>query len=949
MRRRVREDWWAQADVDRAQIFVPAIVGAGILVSAFTLVRDALQGRAHRGRDRRTALQAVGAASFVRSAADPGAAAAAGLRPRVHYVLLALSAGALAVYGARGATKNYTQAAGRLGSGDAWMYTLLLLGSTVIAATAVASLVVAVRHPGVPRPARVLLVRTPLGRRPPSPGDPERLGVLLLGWAAVLTAAAAAQFVFTVAGAPQLLEGVDEAVPDAGTRTGLALGLIGTVAVAVGLAVVVGLLTRRCPPFALGQLTVVGASLLAHLWFTGLVERAHPPDGPLAGTLDSLPSGPALQATLLAGFVPLAVYVRTRRRIPALAALAGTAVLLAAYAVLLVRDRMFWPSDVGAGVLVGLALVLATWWALERRRWHRDCDACPWQPAGTAATPGLLAVAPAREKAWRRLARVWLAGAVVLFAVLALVEGLPTSPEGDTMGAALSRPIQLGLLGLAALALVVALRFEAVGAVLAAFAGAALGIFAAITYQPWVSVLIGAVFLVPAVLFWLVWQHRRTMRAVTTLALVTALVLGGTYGAAAAVYDRLFGPAHPVSPTLALPVDRVVWAWSGGVTGRSAVVVAELVPDTSSARLVAEPVDGGPAVRSAAVTPSARDVVRLPVDGLEPGTDYRWTVEVDGRADTERGAGRLRTMPEGPASFTLALSGCARLGSSGAVFDAIRATDPLVYLQTGDLHYAHVTSNDVDAFGDRYHDVLTAPAQAALYREAPVAYVWGDHDFGGDGSDSSSPVAPAARQSYRAFVPHHELPDEDAVHQAFTAGRVRVVLTDTRSERTEDSMLGAEQLAWLERELVESARTHALVLWVNPDPWVAPDEPGRDDWGGYAAERRRLADVVAGAGIDNLVMLSGDAHMVAVDDGSNTGYSSTGARGFPLLHAAALDRPGSVKGGPYSEGAHPGAGQFGTVEVTDRGGDEVTVTLAGWTWTGEELVSWTTTTGPAGR
>ena len=40
-RRRVREDWWAQADIDRAQIFVPAIMGAVLLVSAVTLLRAA--------------------------------------------------------------------------------------------------------------------------------------------------------------------------------------------------------------------------------------------------------------------------------------------------------------------------------------------------------------------------------------------------------------------------------------------------------------------------------------------------------------------------------------------------------------------------------------------------------------------------------------------------------------------------------------------------------------------------------------------------------------------------------------------------------------------------------------------------------------------------------------------------------------------------------------------
>ena len=41
--------------------------------------------------------------------------------------------------------------------------------------------------------------------------------------------------------------------------------------------------------------------------------------------------------------------------------------------------------------------------------------------------------------------------------------------------------------------------------------------------------------------------------------------------------------------------------------------------------------------------------------------------------------------------------------------------------------------------------------------------------------------------------------------------------------------------------------------------------------------------------------MSGDAHMLAVDDGSHT------PGGFPVMHASPLDKKGSIKGGPYVE------------------------------------------------
>lgn len=136
-----------------------------------------------------------------------------------------------------------------------------------------------------------------------------------------------------------------------------------------------------------------------------------------------------------------------------------------------------------------------------------------------------------------------------------------------------------------------------------------------------------------------------------------------------------------------------------------------------------------------------------------------------------------------------------------------------------------------------------------------------------------------------------------------------MVLTDVRSARRPGrTMLGEEQLRWLEHELLESHRTRALTIWVSPVGWIGGSTEGGDAWDGFDDERRGLADFVADNGIDRLVMVTGDAHMVAIDDGTNSGYAADGGRGCPVLNAAALDRPGAVKGGPYSEGTYPGGG-----------------------------------------
>jgi phosphodiesterase/alkaline phosphatase D-like protein len=319
-------------------------------------------------------------------------------------------------------------------------------------------------------------------------------------------------------------------------------------------------------------------------------------------------------------------------------------------------------------------------------------------------------------------------------------------------------------------------------------------------------------------------------------------------------------------------------------------------------------------------------------------------VAIDGVADGAH-AGTVATFPAGAADIIVAFASCAETGSSAVVFDQIRAEEPDVFIHMGDLHYEDITRNDIELFRTAYDAVLAAPAQSALYRSVPLAYVWDDHDFGANNSTSRSPSREAALRSYAEYVPHYPLAGgESPIYQAFTIGRVRILLTDTRSARDPraDTMLGAEQKAWLMSELLASRDAYALAVWVNPSPWIAPADVAarlEGTWGAFPNERSELARFIADNGLDNIVMLSGDAHMLAIDDGTNNRYADpNGPPGFPVMHAAAMDRDGSVKGGPYSEGAFPGTGQYGLMRVTDDGGESVTVDWSGWNASGERVV-----------
>ncbi|MBL9214734.1 MAG: alkaline phosphatase D family protein [Opitutaceae bacterium] len=377
----------------------------------------------------------------------------------------------------------------------------------------------------------------------------------------------------------------------------------------------------------------------------------------------------------------------------------------------------------------------------------------------------------------------------------------------------------------------------------------------------------------------------------------------------------------------------VRWMWSGAVAMDSARVKAGVSGNVAPDLLLTR----GEAMTLAGVVKPAGFVRRADggvadyrLTGLEPDTVYHY--EIGGEH------GRFRTFPAGPASFSLVLGSCAQTGSSHPVFATMARHEPLFFLHTGDLHYEDIKVDDIREFRAAFDRVLSAPVQSALYRQTPVDYVWDDHDFGPGNADGSSRSRPAAWRAYREHVPHYPLPagDDGPVYHAFTVGRVRFIVLDTRSLKSPPGLpdgparttLGEAQRAWLKAELLAARDTHALTVLVSSVSWVA-DDGSPDRWSGFAHERRELADFIVASRIRNLCMLSGDAHMLAIDDGRHNQYAAAGGPGFPIFQAAALDRSGSVKGGPYSHGTFPGGGQFGLMKVSDDGGPQVFVE-----WTG---------------
>lgn len=374
----------------------------------------------------------------------------------------------------------------------------------------------------------------------------------------------------------------------------------------------------------------------------------------------------------------------------------------------------------------------------------------------------------------------------------------------------------------------------------------------------------------------------------------------------------------------------VMWVWSGAMTETTAVVTARCTGTSARLGYVVGTSWGSPMFT--ATVPVANGIARFNLSGLAPGTPYTYRIEEDGVLDASDN--QFRTVVVGaPYSFRFAAASCSGLSpehpgatsqvSNSPVYDHLVAADPLFFIQTGDLHYRDITTNDPALYRTALDDVLAEARPRAAWRAMPVVYMWDDHDYGPNNSSGSSAGKPAAQSTYRERVPHYPLASTTgAVWQTFVIGRVRFILTDLRSDSsgrsaTDDAskvLLGAEQEAWFKATVAAAAEP--LIVWVSTLSWAieSPLLYDTDHWQSFGAERERLFRWLASNGhAERILMVSGDNHANSYAEAELNPLGR-----FPVVHFGSLDATPLTKGGPFNW-TEAARGQFGTVDITDDG------------------------------
>jgi alkaline phosphatase D len=375
---------------------------------------------------------------------------------------------------------------------------------------------------------------------------------------------------------------------------------------------------------------------------------------------------------------------------------------------------------------------------------------------------------------------------------------------------------------------------------------------------------------------------------------------------------ELIGAAAAGATVAAVPpawAARLLSGRAGVGPGRFADGVASGEPSTSAvtfwsrlstsrprsgARLIVARDEDMRRVVATAVVPTGRGIngtLKARVGGLKPHSEYFYVWE-SGTDVSQVGRTRTRPAADSREPVRLGVSSCQHYSYGYFTPHAHAAAEDLdLYVFLGDYVYEarrppapteprqdQIDSNDLRSYREKYQLYRTDEGLRELHRVHPGVHIWDDHEIANNYTDNRPAPSPLQRAAgYRAafeWIPRLVFPRERyRIYKRIPLGLTAdLFLLDERQYRTIDDagqpvrILGDRQMQWLIAGLRASKAQWKLIA---NQVVVAPMDYGggerQDNWGGYGDSRSLLLGSIESAGIDNVVFLTGDAHVFMVN------------------------------------------------------------------------------------
>lgn len=157
---------WLDVEPDHLNVFVPGVMGAGVLVSIGILISDAVRRLGGgRGPERQARIVADSVVKEFAQSVHGRERIAWGLRSRMTYGISAVALIGIGLYGLIGSFWNFVNLVDAGWAEDiAWLWAVSTVAALSLTGLGVLTGLLAIRYPAVPWYVYGLLFRTPLGK-----------------------------------------------------------------------------------------------------------------------------------------------------------------------------------------------------------------------------------------------------------------------------------------------------------------------------------------------------------------------------------------------------------------------------------------------------------------------------------------------------------------------------------------------------------------------------------------------------------------------------------------------------------------------------------------------------------------------------------------------------------------------------------------------------------------
>ena len=292
------------------------------------------------------------------------------------------------------------------------------------------------------------------------------------------------------------------------------------------------------------------------------------------------------------------------------------------------------------------------------------------------------------------------------------------------------------------------------------------------------------------------------------------------------------------------------------------------------------------------VTPNAAGFVKVPVEGLCPGTWYRYAF-LRGPVDAFESRSPIAEFRTAIADdvlepLTVTVSSCNGSSLNWPALELVADEYYDMFLHLGDMSY-NDGAYSLPEFRDKWRQFLGASGFRKAYARAGLYATWDDHEIDDNSRFDRETMDPSelqkrqnAMDAYFEVLPIDAEGPDYRLWRSFRWGlTAEIIVLDCRYERrpSQGQYMSQEQMDWLKDRLLNSPCHFKVIMNSVPitNMPLAWSVASSDRWEGFPQSRNELLGFINEHQIDNIWFLAGDFHVSFVSrlEPSVTNHAST--------------------------------------------------------------------------